>query len=217
MKRERHADPKPDGRRARSQRSREAIVQALLAFVRDGKPRPSATELALRAKVSRRVVFNQFKDTESVRAAVLARFAQAENAKHWRRISPDLPLSERLEAFVRVRSARLEYVTPFRRASIELGPFSPRITEAVRAGAARAHAEVKAVFDAEIRQLPAARRGRLTAQLIAACSWPLWDFLRQDLGLSQRRAREAMTAMVAAVTERELKAAPRAHQMRGEP
>jgi hypothetical protein len=41
--------------------------------------------------------------------------------------------------------------------------------------------------------------------LIAACSWPLWDLLRQDLNLSQRRAREAMTAMVAAVIERELK------------
>jgi hypothetical protein len=41
--------------------------------------------------------------------------------------------------------------------------------------------------------------------LIAACSWPLWDLLRRDLNLSQRRAREAMTAMIAAVIERELK------------
>jgi hypothetical protein len=41
--------------------------------------------------------------------------------------------------------------------------------------------------------------------LIAACSWPLWNLLRQDLNLSQRRAREAMMAMVVAVIERELK------------
>jgi len=40
--------------------------------------------------------------------------------------------------------------------------------------------------------------------LISACSWPLWDLLRQDLNLSQRRAREAMAAMVEAVIEREL-------------
>jgi TetR/AcrR family transcriptional regulator of autoinduction and epiphytic fitness len=205
MKRKRSPDPKLDGRKARSQRSREAVVQAVLAFVREGKPRPSATQIARRAKVSRRVVFNQFKDMERLRAICLARFAQEENAKFWRPVPPGLPLPERLQAFVRARSARLEFVTPFRRSSLMLAPRSPRITEAVRAAAARAHAEVKTVFDREIRQLAPARRGRFTALLIAACSWPLWDLLRHDLNLSQRRAREAMTAMVAAVIERELK------------
>jgi AcrR family transcriptional regulator len=204
MKPKRSPEPKPDGRKARSQRSRAAIVQALLAFIREGKAQPSVTEIALRAKVSRRVVFNQFKDIESLRAACLLSFAREENARHWRPVSPDLALPERLHAFVRVRSERLEFVTPFRRASILLAPLSPRITEAVRAAAGRAHAEVRAVFDSEIRQLPPARGGRLAALLISACSWPLWDLLRQDLNLSQRRAREAMAAMVEAVIEREL-------------
>jgi TetR/AcrR family transcriptional regulator of autoinduction and epiphytic fitness len=209
MKRKCSPGPKPDGRRARSERSREAVVQALLAFVREGHPRPSAVQIARRAKVSRRVVFNQFKDIESLRAICLARFAQEENSKFWRPIPSGLALPERLKAFVRARSARLEYVTAFRRASIVLAPLSPRIVEAVRAGAARAHAEVKAVFDSEICQVAPARRRRFATLLIAACSWPLWDLLRQDLNLSPHRAREAMTAMVAAVIERELRAARR--------
>src|SRR5687768_11876679 len=71
MKRKRSPEPKLDGRKARSQRSREAVVQAVLAFVREGKPRPSATQIARRAKVSRRVVFNQFKDMERLRAICL--------------------------------------------------------------------------------------------------------------------------------------------------
>jgi AcrR family transcriptional regulator len=194
MKQKRHGDPKLDGRNARSERSREAVVQAVLAFVREGLPRPTATQIARRAKVSRRVVFNQFKDMERLRAICLARVAQEENAKYWRPVSPDLALPERLVAFVRARSARLEFITPFRRSSLVLAPRSPRITDAVRAAAARAHAEVKAVFDAEIRQVAPARRGRFAALLIAACGWPLWDMLRQ-----------AMMAMVAAVIERELK------------
>jgi TetR/AcrR family transcriptional regulator of autoinduction and epiphytic fitness len=198
-------EPKLDGRNARSQRSREAVVQAVLAFVREGLARPTATQIARRAKVSRRVVFNQFKDMERLRAICLARVAQEENAKYWRPVSPDLPLPERLVAFVRARSDRLEFITPFRRSSLILAPRSPRITDAVRAAAARAHNEVKAVFDAEIRQVAPVRRGRFAALLIAACGWPLWDMLRQDLNLSQPRAREAMTAMVAAVIERELK------------
>ena len=207
MERKDSPDPKLDGRKARSQRSREAVIQAVMAFVREGNPLPSATQIAHRAKLSRRVVFNLFKDIESLRATCLARFAQEENAKFWRPVAPDLPLPERVQAFVRTRSARLEYVTPFRRATLALAPLSPRIAEAVRGGAARAHAEVRSVFDCEIRKLPPARRGRLTALLIAACGWPLWDMLRADLNLSERRARAAMAAMVAAVIERELKEA----------
>jgi len=92
MKRKRSTEPKLDGRKARSQRSREAVVQAVLAFVREGIPRPSATEIARRAKVSRRVVFNQFKDMERLRAISLARFAQEENAKFWRPVPPALAL-----------------------------------------------------------------------------------------------------------------------------
>jgi len=180
-----------------------------MAFVREGEPKPSATRIARRAKVSRRVVFNQFKNIERLRAICLARFAQEENAKFWRPIQPDLALPERLEAFVRARSARLEYVTPFRRASMALAPISPRIADAVQAGAARAHAEVRMVFDAEIRQLSPARGRRLTRLLTAASSWPLWDLLRHDLHLSQRGAREAMAAMAAAVVERELPASRR--------
>jgi hypothetical protein len=110
-----------------------------------------------------------------------------------------------VKTFVRARSARLEFATPFRRAVTALAPVSPLIASAIPAGAARAHAEVNAVFDPEIRQLVRARRSRLTALLIAACSWPLWECLRVDLNLSHGRARETMTAMVAAVIERELK------------
>ena len=206
MARKRSSDPIPklDGRNERSRRSRDAIVQAVLGFVREGVPRPSATQIARRARLSRGVVFNQFKDLENLRMMCLARFAQEDNAKFWRPVSPDLPLPERLEAFVRARSARLEHVTPFRRATIVLAPHSPRITEAVRVGTQRAHAEVKAVFASEIREVAPPRRRQFTALLIAACSWPLWDLLRHDLNLSQRRAREAMAAMIANAMEREL-------------
>src|SRR5258708_5054083 len=150
MKQKFSPEPKLDGRKARSQRSREAVVQAVLAFVRDGEPRPSATEIARRARVSRRGGFHQFRDNESPRAICLMRFAQEENAKFWRPVSPTLALPERLVAFVRTRSARLEFVTALRRASMALAPLSPRITEAIRSGAARAHGEVKTVFDCEI-------------------------------------------------------------------
>src|SRR5215831_14521508 len=106
---------KVDGRNARSRRSRDALVAAMLEFVREGNLNPPAPEIARRAHVSRRIVFSHFRDLETLRAACLAKFAQQEQERFWRPISPGLPLEQRLPAFVRERTARLEFTSPFRR------------------------------------------------------------------------------------------------------
>ena len=204
--RRRTGELKIDGRRARSQRSREAIVNATLELVQEGKPRPQAPEIARRAGVSRRIVFSHFRDLETVRAACLARFAQLEQERYWRAISPDLPLSTRLPAFVRQRSARLEFTTPFRHAVAVLAPSSPQIAAGLRAGTARAHAEVRMVFAAEIARARPTRRKNFSAALIVACSWHTWEILRSDLELNVSRARQAMTEMIASLIETEQKA-----------
>lgn len=55
-----------DGRVARGQRSREAIVAAMLSLIREGVVRPSTTQIANRAGVTQRTVFNHFADVPSL-------------------------------------------------------------------------------------------------------------------------------------------------------
>lgn len=58
--------PATDGRRRRSQRSRDKIIAAVLALVEAGAITPSAEDVAARAGVGLRSVFRHFRDMESL-------------------------------------------------------------------------------------------------------------------------------------------------------
>lgn len=66
-----------DGRRARSERSREKIIEAALKLVQSGDIRPGAQRVAETAKVSLRTVYRHFEDMESL----YKEFASACDAK----------------------------------------------------------------------------------------------------------------------------------------
>lgn len=55
-----------DGRRQRSQRSRQKIVAAMLRLVRGGEMRPSAAQVADESGVSLRTVFRHFEEMDSL-------------------------------------------------------------------------------------------------------------------------------------------------------
>lgn len=65
-----------DGRRRRSERSRAAIVDALLELLRSGEVRPSSTAVAARAGLTQRTVFNHFADMDELLAAAAERQVQ---------------------------------------------------------------------------------------------------------------------------------------------
>jgi AcrR family transcriptional regulator len=57
-----------DGRRRRGEDSRERIIAAMLAFVREGEVAPGAERVAIRAEVGLRTVFRHFRDMDSLYA-----------------------------------------------------------------------------------------------------------------------------------------------------
>jgi AcrR family transcriptional regulator len=65
-----------DGRHARSERSRQAMVDAVLDLLREGVMRPSSAQIAERAGVTQRTLFNQFGDMDSLIGAVASRQVQ---------------------------------------------------------------------------------------------------------------------------------------------
>src|SRR5215208_6794482 len=80
----------PDGRTARAERTREAVVEALLELLDGGDVRPTAA----RAGVSERSVFQHFRDREALFEAA-ARRQYERVAPTLRRIDPELPLEQR--------------------------------------------------------------------------------------------------------------------------
>jgi len=62
------SEPVADGRRLRSERSRRAIIEAMLGLVEEGVLIPTAQQVSERAGVGIRTVFRHFSDMESLYA-----------------------------------------------------------------------------------------------------------------------------------------------------
>ena len=87
--------PPLDGRVARSHRTRLAIVAALVALLEEGHPQPTVEEIAARAGVAPRTVFQHYADREALFAAVSAH-REARLQELMGEIDLDAPLAERI-------------------------------------------------------------------------------------------------------------------------
>jgi AcrR family transcriptional regulator len=68
--------PSTDGRRRRSEQSRDRIIAAMMTLVADGHLNPSAEDVAARAEVGLRSVFRHFKDMDSLYAEMSLRLTR---------------------------------------------------------------------------------------------------------------------------------------------
>lgn len=111
------ASPKPssDGRRRRSEHSRDKIVAAMLSLIEEGAITPSAEEVAARAGVGLRSVFRRFNDMESLYHEMTLRLSRSYELWTVPFESPDWrgKLTETIER----RLTTYERLMPFRRAA----------------------------------------------------------------------------------------------------
>jgi AcrR family transcriptional regulator len=192
------AAEKIDGRTARARRTREAIVDAMLALLDAGDLRPSAEDIAARAKVSPRSIFQHFGERETLLLAVGMRQTErvSQLVEH---LPDDGPFEARLDAFVDQRARVLEFVTPVRRSALLNEPFSEGSHTGLQAFRAYKRAEAARVFGRELRAAPARERAELEHALGAATDWSSWEALRAHQGLSVEDARAAMRRTIAAL------------------
>ncbi len=193
-------DAPVDGRTARAQRTRDAIVGACVALVDAGDFRPTAPRIAEEAGVSVRSVFQHFDDLETLFSMVAER-ALANVADLLKPIDPDLPFAERVETFVAQRARLLEAITPIRRAAAVHAAGSPGIQARVAAGHQFLRAELEAVFGHEL-EADARDRDLVLSMLDIAVSWTSWEQLRTLDGLDLPDASRVVTALLLAVLGR---------------
>jgi TetR/AcrR family transcriptional regulator, regulator of autoinduction and epiphytic fitness len=191
------AEPKQrDGRTVRAERTREAVVEGVLALLDEGRLRPTAAEIAECAGVSERSVFQHFSDREALLEAV-AREQYERVMPTIRPVDASLELSERIDEFVAQRCTLFERAAGVRRAAVLMEPESEVVagwlTSVRRAGAA----EVERIFRRELEATPGDEREPLRAALVAACTWGAFEALRFHQGLSVSRTRRAMRTLVA--------------------
>ena len=201
------APPRPpsstDGRRARRDRNRLLVLDAVIELFSEDQLIPSTQAVADRSGVSLRSIYRYFDDQEALLRAAIAR--------HFERMEPlatvpDLgegPLEERIERLVATRLRLYRAVGPTARAARA----SAGTSDVVAGEAARAqHAllrQVELQFAPELAQLDAAEARAMLGTVDALCQLGAIDHLDVARGLT---AEEIHDTLVRAI--RRLLAAP---------
>lgn len=183
-----------NGRQSRTARSRRAICEACLDLVQEGALQPSADEIAERAGLSRRSIFNHFADLAELYDAVVEAGMQR-YAPLLVEISEQGPVAGRVESLVQVRSKFLEATAAFTRALTAQALVGPAADQALRVSKnalRRQHQEVERLFRRELAGLSAPERAEVLEAMSAAMAPLLWESLRRSRGNSLSRARAVM-------------------------
>ena len=180
-----------DGRQSRTARSRLAICEACLDLVQEGELQPSADQVAERAGLSRRSIFNHFADLAELYDAVVD--AGMQRCAPLRvEIPEDGPVDRRVEQLVQGRATFLEATAAFIRALTAQALVGPAAVQALRVsrnGARLQHQEVERLFAGDLSSLSAPDRAEALEAISAAMSPLQWEYLRRRRGHSVSRAR----------------------------
>jgi AcrR family transcriptional regulator len=184
-----------DGRSARAARTRQAVVDALLALLHEGRTRPTAREIAARAGVSLRSVYVHFDDLDDLfTAAAAANFEQIRDLLV--PVDADRPLDERIVDLVRRRARVYEAVAPVRRAAKLAEPTSGALHRIIARARRMEQGDTSRVF---ARELSGRGTQRLETAVQAASGATAWDVLRSELGLAVDEAITVMTETLRAL------------------
>ena len=187
-----------DGRTARAERTRQSVVDALLALIAEGDLRPTGARIAERAGVSLRSVFQHFEDLEALLAAAVARQTS--------RISELMvplprqgPVAPRIRALVDQRAKIYEFIAPTRRAALLQEPFSATLRRGRETLLQRSLVQLDDVFGTELSALDTADRREVTAAVSAATAWETWEHLRNRQHLGVAPAKRVMVRTLTAL------------------
>ncbi|MEV4123266.1 TetR/AcrR family transcriptional regulator [Micromonospora sp. NPDC049645] len=186
-----------DGRTARAERTRAAIVEAHLALISEGDLRPTGERIAERAGISLRTLWTNFKDMETLFEASGAEVLRQQDAAY-RPISAGLPLAKRVDAYCRQRARLLQLIAPSARAAQMREPVSEQLHRNRLKHIERVRDEVEELFAVELAQAGRGREQLLNA-LVVASTWQAWSMLRYGLGLGVDQARAVMSRTVGAL------------------
>jgi AcrR family transcriptional regulator len=189
--------PRIDGRTARAERTRNAIVEAHLALIGEGDLKPTGERIADRAGVSLRALWANFKDMEALFRASGKRLSERQAAEYVP-VPVTLPLARRIDEFCRQRARILELIAPAARAAQLLEPFSAQLRSNRADTINRVQREVNELFAQELEAARSAR-DQLFGSLTVASTWAAWSMMRDELQLSVEESTAVMIRTITAL------------------
>ena len=176
-----------DGRRLRSERTRQLIIEAYLHLLAANVRAPTASQIAEQAGYSVRSIFERFADLPALGLAAADHaiaVGQAEAAAQ--DIDGDRPT--RIRAHVGTRAVACQKWLPMWRAMIDMQEQLDELKERVALVRRGNLARLKLMYEPELSVVPAPERQQMLFALGALTSFESWNQLRADYNLSMEAA-----------------------------
>lgn len=188
-----------DGRHARRERGRLAVIDAMLALVSEGHVPPTVDQVATRADLSTASVFRYFETLEDLRRASTAVFFERNSRLFEIADVGEGPLSCRIETFVAASLVLFEENEPMARL-VRLRAAEVTATNEIlrRLRATRAD-QVRQHFDEELQAMSTATQADVVMVISTLTSFESWDQARHDHRLSRAQVRRAWVAALTKV------------------
>lgn len=186
--------PAVDGRTARRDRNRDAVLDAVIELFTEGQVELVAADVAERSGVSLRSVYRYFDDLEALARAAIAR--QTERFAPLAALADDLSgtLDERIERIVDVRLRLYEAVGATRRAAVQRAASNPILADQIERTRLLLDRQVEALFAPELDALASAERATVAPAVELLLSFESYDQLRRTRRLSGAETRRVLRA-----------------------
>ncbi len=192
--------PAVDGRRARRERNRTAVVDAVFALIEEDRATPTVEAIAERAGVSISSVFRYFENLDDLHRQTIEH--------HFARVAPlfavpSIGRGGRDDRVARLVDARLdlyEAIAPVARVARARALDAPRIAHSLADARSLLAAQVREHFTPELAVLTPARADDRVAAIDALTSFEAWDLLGSVHGRSRTQVRRTWTAALDALT-----------------
>lgn len=176
-----------DGRRARRDRGRQAVVEAAFALILEGKTQPSAQDVADRAGVSVSSVFRNFDGLADLQGQALGQFRSRYSHFVTARPAPGADLEARIAFLVRHRVRLYDQAGPLLMLARMRSLDQERMVEAVASNRAALAAQTRECFEPEIAGRTRADADDMVSLLDALTSPESFDLLTRTHARSTRQ------------------------------
>jgi AcrR family transcriptional regulator len=183
----RQTSVKVDGRRLRSERTRQAIVEAYLALLRESPRIPTASRIAERAGFSVRSIFERFPDLHTLRVAATDHvFVVGNTLAVPRHVDSDRPT--RLRSQVETRAQTCEHWLPLWRALNANQGDSAELKVRIKLARDMIRQRLELMYKPELATLAEPVRRQTVIALELLTDFESWGRMRELYGLSVEAA-----------------------------
>jgi len=187
----------PDGRTARRDRNREAVVDGLLTLYRSGNLDPSSAEIAEQAGLSPRSLFRYFDDIDDLCRAAIARQLDRIRPATILGAEPGDPFADRVTALVAARLEVFALMGPVGVVARLKSPFLTVVADELSLARTFFRGQIEHLFADELGAMGAPAAASMLAAADLLLSFESHELLRTDRHLAPA---ELATVLVDSLT-----------------